>query len=171
MPAAEAEPLRIEPLDERHERASFTCGVDALDRYFRAQAGHNMRKRVATCFVLVAGDGSVPFGYCTLSASTIALTDLPPSLAKRLPRYPRMPATLMGRLAVATSHRGKRLGEFLLLDAFSRALSSDIASFAFVVDAKDEEAAAFYARYRFLPLRQHGRRLFVPTAEIAKLFA
>ena len=76
----------------------------------------------------------------------------------------------MGRLAVASAHRGQRLGERLLLDAFSRALRSEIASFAFVVDAKGETAAAYYVRYGFLPLTRQGRRLFVPMAEIAKLF-
>jgi len=40
-----------------------------------------------------------------------------------------------------------------------------------VVDAKDDRAAAFYARYRFLPLTEGGRRLFVPMAEVAWLFA
>lgn len=77
----------------------------------------------------------------------------------------------MGRLVVASVHRGKRLGERLLLDALSRALRSEIATFAFVVDAKDGIAAAFYARYGFLPLTRDRRRLFVPMAEVAKLFA
>ena len=90
---------------------------------------------------------------------------------KRLPRYPAVPATLMGRLAVDRRHQRRRFGELLLFDAFSRALRSEIASYAFVVDTKDDQAAAFYARYRFLPLAQGGRRLFVPMAEIAKLFA
>ena len=77
----------------------------------------------------------------------------------------------MGRLVVASVHRGKRLGERLLLDALGRALRSEIATFAFVVDAKDGIAAAFYARYGFLPLTRARRRLFVPMAEVAKLFA
>lgn len=54
---------------------------------------------------------------------------------------------------------------------FRRALESEIASYAFIVDAKDETAARFYGRYRFLPLVQGGRRLFLPMAEIANLFA
>lgn len=163
--------LRVEPLAEKQDRSRFLCGADALDRYFRAQAGQYLRKRVATCFVLVAHGEPTPLGYYTLSSSVIALADLPSSLARRLPRYPLVPATLMGRLAVATSHRGRSLGELLLLDAFSRALRSEIASFAFVVDAKDERAAAFYGHYRFLPLDQQRRRLFVPMTEIANLFA
>ena len=84
--------------------------------------------------------------------------------------YPEVPATLMGRLAVDRRARGRRLGEFLLMDAFSRALRSEIAAYAFVVDAKNETAESFYKAYQLLPLGS-GRRLFIPVAEIAKLFA
>jgi predicted GNAT family N-acyltransferase len=161
---------RVEPLSERHDRESFSCGVEVLDRYFRTQAGQDSRKRVASCFVLVADDGSVA-GYYTLSATSIALGDLPPVLMKKLPRYPLLPATLMGRLAVDQRRRSRGLGELLLFDAFSRTLRSEIASYAFVVDAKDDAAQAFYERYRFIRLPSAGRRLFLPLAEIADLFA
>ena len=162
--------MRIVPLDEHHDRMGFECGVEPLDRYFRTQAGQDARKRVASCFVLTDG-GASPLGFYTLAATSIALAELPPTLARRLPRYPSMPATLLGRLAVDRRHRGRRLGELLLFDAFSRALRSQIATYAFVVDAKDSAAETFYAAYRFLPLIEGGRRLFLPMAEIAKLFA
>lgn len=126
---------------------------------------------MAYCFVLVAGDDPTPIGYYTLAATGIAFAELPEALAKRLPRYPVIPATLMGRLAIDARHRGQGHGEFLLLDAFSRALRSEIATYAFVVDAKDDKAAEFYRRYQFLPLVEGSRRLFVPIAEIARLFA
>jgi predicted GNAT family N-acyltransferase len=157
---------RFEPLGAHHQRATFSSGVEALDRYLQTQAS---RKRVASCFVLAAADGSVA-GYYTLSATGIALTDLPPALGKKLPRYPLVPATLMGRLAVDRRRRGEGLGELLLFDAFSRSLSSEIACYAFVVDAKDGVAQSFYEHYRFRRLTSAGRRLFLPIAEIAALF-
>src|SRR6266542_2950755 len=107
---------RFEPLGKQHDRAVFACGVEALDRYFRVQAGQDSRNRITSCFVLVSGDGSVA-GYYTLSATGVALADLPPELAKKLPRYPVVPATLMGRLTVDQRQRGQGLGEFLLFDA------------------------------------------------------
>lgn len=163
--------FRIEPLSDRHDRAAFTSGVDPLDQYLRTQAGQDVRRRVAACFVLVAGEDTGAIGFYTLAAASVALIDLPEKLAKRLPRYPALPAVLMGRMAVDQRHRRQRLGELLLFDAFRRALQSEIASFAFIVDAKDEAAGGFYNRYRFLPLGDGGRRLFLPMAEIAKLFA
>jgi GNAT superfamily N-acetyltransferase len=159
---------RIEPLRDSHDRSRFSCGVEALDRYLRTQATQDVRRRVASCFVIVDALGFVG-GYYTLSATSIALADLPSALSKKLPRYPSVPSTLMGRLAVDRLHRGKGLGELLLFDAFSKTLRSKIASYAFIVDAKDDVAAAFYERYRFRKLTITGRRMFVPMAEIAAL--
>jgi ribosomal protein S18 acetylase RimI-like enzyme len=119
--------------------------------------------------VLVADDASIA-GYYTLSATSMALTDLPAPLAKKLPRYPAVPATLMGRLAVDSRRRRRGLGEVLLLDALSRILRSEIASYAFVVDAKDDAAQAFYHRYSFVRLVSAGRRMFLPLAQAAALF-
>lgn len=162
--------MLVEPLDDRHDRAGFESGVDVLDRYFRTQASQDVRRRVASCFVLVEGDPT-PLAFSTLAATSIALSNLPATLAKRLPRYPLVPATLLGRLAVDRRHRGRRLGEHMLMDAFARALRSEIATFAILVDAKDESAAAFYRAYDFLPLDNAGRRLFIPMTEVAGLFA
>jgi predicted GNAT family N-acyltransferase len=169
MAKAALSAYRIEPLGDEHDRAAFSCGVEALDRYLRVLAGQDSRRRVASCFVLIAEDGSVA-GYYTLSATSVTLADLPPELARRLPRYPAIPATLMGRLAVDRRRHGQGLGELLLFDAFSRTLRSETASYAFVVDAKDDAAQAFYQHYRFARLSSAGRRLFLPLAEIAALF-
>lgn len=162
---------RIQPLSEQHNRAVFSCGVEELDRYFRMQVGQDVRRRIASCFVLVGPDGTIA-GYHTLSATSLLLTDLPLELAKKLPRYPAVSAILMGRLAVERQHRGHGLGELLLLDACARALRSEIASYALVVDAKDGAAQAFYERYGFVPLSSAGtnRRLLLPLAQIAALF-
>jgi ribosomal protein S18 acetylase RimI-like enzyme len=163
--------VQIESLNDRHDRAAFDCGVEPLDRYFRTQAGQDVRKRVASCFVLTEGSGGSPIGFYTLAAMSIELTGLPSALAKRLPRYPKVPAVLMGRLAVDAQHRRRGFGELLLLDAISRSLRSEIAAYAFVVDAKDDAAAAFYGAYGLMSLVEEGRRMFLPMAEAAKLFA
>jgi len=41
----------IEPLGEKHNRAAFSCGVEALDSYLHKQAGQDARKRAAAPFV------------------------------------------------------------------------------------------------------------------------
>lgn len=166
-------PLRAEALAGHHDRTGFTCGVEALDRYLRQQASQDVRSGVAAAFVLTPGDGLIA-GYYTLSASTINLDGISPVLAKKLPRYPVVPTTLLGRLAVHETLRGKRVGEALLFDAFKRAhlTVGNVASWAMIVDVKDESAQKFYERYKFLPLlNQDSRRLYLPMSEIKALVA
>lgn len=169
MEAGAGEALRVEALAARHDRSAFESGVEPLDRYFRVQAGQDSRKNMAAPFVLVLPNGTIA-GYYTLSATALQLGELPERTVRRLPRYPLVPATLLGRLAVDFHHRGKGYGRFLLADALYRALRSEIASFAVVVDAKDETARRFYVRESFLPFPDQPMKLFRPMADIAGLF-
>jgi GNAT superfamily N-acetyltransferase len=168
VPIAGDEALRIEPLASRHDRAGFESGVEPLDRYFRTQAGQDARKNMAAPFVLLLPDGGVA-GYYTLSSTSVRLAELPALTVRKLPRYPLVPATLLGRLAVDRRQQGKGYGRFLLADALYRAARSEIASFAVIVDAKDDNARRFYERESFLPLPEQPMRLFRPMADIAKL--
>lgn len=161
--------LRVQSLGPQHDRNSFVSGVDPLDRYFRTQAGQDARKNMAAPFVLVLPDGGIA-GYYTLSSTAVKLAELPDNMARRLPRYPLVPATLLGRLAVDKRFQGKGYGRFLLADALLRAVRSEIASFAVIVDAKDDAARRFYERESFLPLPDEPMKLFRPMADLAKLF-
>jgi predicted GNAT family N-acyltransferase len=162
--------FRIEPLGD-HERTAFSCGVQPLDRYFREQASQDARKRAAAPFVLLTADDRIA-GYYTLSSTIILADDLSPETIKRLkwPRYPELPATLIGRLARDINFRGQRIGELLLMDALKRALNSEIASLAIVVDAKDKPAVRFYAAHGFIQFPDTHNRLYLPMKTVAKLF-
>ena len=169
MPGAPRESLHVEPLGSHHDRASFASGVEPLDRYLRSQASQDARKNMAAPFVLVLPDGAIG-GYYTLSATAVKLADLPDQTARRLPRYPLVPATLLGRLAVDRRFQGKGYGRFLLADALYRVARNEIASFAVIVDAKDEAARRFYERESFLPFADQPMKLFRPVADIKQLF-
>jgi predicted GNAT family N-acyltransferase len=162
----------IEPLASAHDRAAFSCGVDALDHYLREQAGQDVRKRVAAVFVLTP-NGKTVAGYYTLSQFSVELDAVPEEVAKRLPKYPHVPATLLGRLAVSSQFRGQGLGEYLLMDALSQSheTSRKIASAAVIVDAKDGNSAAFYRKYGFLDLPKIPGRLFLPMKTIETLLS
>jgi GNAT superfamily N-acetyltransferase len=162
----------IEALGKHHDRAAFHSGNESLDRYFHQQARQDADKRVAAPFVAVRPpDTARVLGYYTLSASVVTLQDLPSELAGKLPRYPQMPVTLLGRLAVDLSARGQGLGEFLLMDALHRSLAhaAHIAAMAVMVDAKDDAAAAFYRHFSFTPLPANPRRLYLPMKTVAQL--
>lgn len=163
---------RVEPVQKSHGRDAFSCGHVTLDRYLQHQARQDAQSQVAAVFVAVMPPDSTVLGFYSLSASSINASDLPPDLVKKLPRYPHLPVTLLGRLAVDQSSKGQGLGKFLLLDALYRSLQAApaIAAMAVVVDAKDASAAAFYERYGFLPLSASQGRLFLPMKTVAALF-
>lgn len=161
--------LRVEPLGSGHDRSGFASGAEPLDRYFRTQAGQDARKNMAAPFVLLLPDGTIA-GYYTLSSTSVQLGELPEQTIRKLPRYPLVPATLLGRLAVDRRQQGKGFGRFLLADALHRAARSEIASFAVIVDAKDENARRFYERESFLPFPDQPMKLFRPMVDIRQLF-
>jgi GNAT superfamily N-acetyltransferase len=167
-PAPGPPPFVIEPLSAMHDRAGFACGVEVLDRYFISQATQDIRRRVSACFV--AGERGMPAvaGYYTIAASSIPLPELSQATAKKMPRYPLVPAVRIGRLAVALSHRGKGIGAGLLIDGIARAYRAEITAFAIVVDAKDAAAIAFYRHYGFAAFASAPMTLYLPLAEAAK---
>lgn len=163
----------VEPLHKQHDRKAFACGVELLDRYLHRQAGQDARKRIAASFVLVEKQSGRVAGYYTLSAMGIDAGELPIEITRELPRYPIIPATLLGRLAVDRQLQGRGLGEMLLMDALRRScrMSRQIASAAVVVDAIDDRAEAFYRGYGFRPFPRQERRLFVAMSVVEKLIS
>lgn len=161
-------PFWITPLDPAHDRTAFSCGFEALDRYLVEQVTQDIRRRVAACFVALA-DGQRIAGYYTLASASLLLADLPVSIGKKLPRYPTVPAVRMGRLAVDKTFQGQGLGGALLADALDRAIRSEIAASALMVDAKNEAAAAFYRHHGFIALPDTPLTLFLPLATVRHL--
>jgi GNAT superfamily N-acetyltransferase len=166
-------PEHINPLTKSHERKSFDCGHEDLNRYLREQARQDAEKRVAAPFVLTQPSDPKVLGFYTLSSSIIPFDELPEELMKRLPRYGQLPVTLLGRLAADRSAGGQGAGEFLLVDALGRSLEAaqQIAAMAVIVDAKNERAESFYRHFDFQPFQKTPLRLFLSMAQIAKLFA
>jgi GNAT superfamily N-acetyltransferase len=156
--------LVIEPLNRNHNRTAFNCGIESLDRYLQHQANQDIKRRVSRVFVVRSRqDETKVLGYYTLSTLSIDLSVLPEKLAKKLPKHP-IPAALIGRLAVDVSAQGKGIGKVLLSNAIKRtlAIGSDIAIYAIVVDAINEQAESFYMQYGFAHLASKGKRLFLP---------
>jgi GNAT superfamily N-acetyltransferase len=157
----------IEPLG-KHDRAAFSCGVAALDDWFRSRASQDERRNVARVFVTIDDRFGV-VGFYSLSSFALSIPELPEEHAKRLPRYDLIPAALIGRLARDLRVRGEGVGELLLADAVRRILDAarSLAVFAIVVDAIDERAAAFYRDFGFSPFPSRPLRLFMPASDAA----
>ena len=168
-------PVRIEALHKHHDKTGFDCVTESLNLYLKQLAKQEQQRRTAAVFVLVREDDPQVLGYYTLSQSSVLLSELPASRHKKLPRYPQVPTTLLGRLAVDQSCRGMRYGELLLMNALERAwtASQQVASFAMIVDVLEVEPdpMPFYLRYDFEALPTQPRRLFLPLQVCDQLFA
>ena len=156
-------PFQLVRLQSSHARATFNSGSAPLDNYFRHQLSQDIRRRVTTCYVALTSDKRIA-GFCTLASAALLLSELPADKAKKLPRYPTVPAVRMGRLAVERDFKGMGLGGALLADALNRAMRAEIAAYALVVDAKDEPAAAFYRHHGLIAFPGQPLTLFLPLA-------
>lgn len=162
--------FRIRPLDAAVDTAAFRCGQPSLDAYVRRYAAQDVRRDLTRVFVAAPEDDlRCLAGFFTLSAGSVNCSDLPPSLAHRLPRYP-VPVALIGRLAVGENFQGQGLGSILLADACKKVTqaSTALAMAGIVVDAKDERAASFYRHFGFLPLPGQPERLLLSAKAFRK---
>jgi GNAT superfamily N-acetyltransferase len=145
----------VQPLSRKHDREAFDCGSEALNAFLKTTARQHQDRGISRTFVLVEPDSAAPtrvIGFFALSACEGIASDLPPSLAKRLPR--NLPTVLLGRLAVDRNFQGQGYGSALLVEAIRRvaATASQIGIAGLFVDAKDEGASAFYQKFGFVPL-------------------
>jgi GNAT superfamily N-acetyltransferase len=171
--AVDPDVLRFEPLTKHHDRRAFACGVESLDRYLKTQATQDARRYAAAPFVAVPGETDPTIvGFYTLAPTRIDVSAFPGDAATALPKYPIIPAILLGRLAVDRRFLKQGCGEALLMDAMARTLrhASRIGGAAMIVDAKDDAAVRFYQSYDFRRFPERRDRLFLPMTVIRKLF-
>lgn len=161
----------IEPLTKGHQRKAFSCGNERIDRYFHEAVTQDIKRRYATCFVARDLETDRVAGFYTLSSSNVPLMAVPEPLASRLPRYPTVPAVLIGWLGRDHSYAGFGLGEALLFDAIKTVAEAPIGAHAIFADAIDGKAAAFYAAFGFMPLTDRSNTLYLPVATAQRLLS
>lgn len=158
--------------NHRKQKNYFSCGKALLDSYLKFQAGQDVKRKLAACFVSVDDQTGLIEGYYTLSNNSIPIGLVPEWYKNHLPEsYHSIPTTLIGRLAVDERFKGQGIGEMLLIDALLRSykVSASIGSFAVVVDPLDKEAQSFYEKYGFIQLPD-SQKMFLPMKTIQILF-
>jgi len=126
---------------------------------------------MARVYVLIdVGSGAVA-GYYTLSNYTVEPAALPSVIIHRFGRYPALPVTLLGRLALDQRYQARKLGGVLLRNALKKSLSvaEEVALCGVVVDAIDDDARGFYEHFGFTRLLDHEYKLFIPMDTVRKL--
>jgi len=181
----------IERWTKEHDASWFASDLFSITRYIKDQAHRDTSSKVSAIFVLVEPGSKQICGYYALSSISVAFSELPERMQKKLPRYSQVSGVLLGRLGVDkkfSEHETKRLGrkprlgEFLLIDAQERSLqhSKDVGSALMVLDVEMPNEAelrngardplAFYTQYGFVQLTANPRRVVKSMRSIAMEF-
>lgn len=155
-----------EPLTAAHDVSAFSCGKPSLDRWLQTRALANQDKGF-TAVMVVHENGRV-VGYYGLAPTSIVPTQLPRSIRTGQPPDP-VPCLLLAQLATDAGWTGKGIGTGLLRHALQRCVTaaSLIGGRALVVNAVDDDAAAFWNRRGFLPSKEDPLTLFRSITDIA----
>jgi ribosomal protein S18 acetylase RimI-like enzyme len=165
---------KIEPLSKAHDRDGFDCGSEPLNLFLKQTARQHASRGISRTFVLVEENALLPksiLGFFSLNLCQVKSELLSTDQAKKLPRT--VSGVRLGRLAVAKQLHGRGHGKDLLVAAMSKFLEIfDIAGgIGLFVDAKDNNAKAFYDHFGFISLPSNDLELFLPVASIQQAFA
>ena len=155
----------------KHDRAAFTSGNDRIDSYFRQTVSQDLKRGYAACYVLVENSSGKVAGFYTLSSHSVPLTEVPADVARKLPRYPSIPAVLMGWLGRDLTFRGQHIGSMLLADAITRLAHAPVGIHAICADAIDDAAAAFYREHQFQSFNSRPLSFYLPLKTALALIA
>ena len=163
--------LKIEVLSQEHNRADFDCGTDELNQYLRHIARQHLNKGMSRTFVLI--DDTKPteiLGFFTLASCEIHADNLPHKYAKKYPYI--APAAKLARLAVAGERQRQGLGTHMMMNAIERIItvSENLGIIGFLVDAKNNDAKAYYEQFGFIPLPDNPSKLFLPLATLRQAY-
>jgi len=161
--------VEVRPFDGSlvKKAASFSCGQPDLDEWLRHHAGQQERRNNTRTFLGVLPGSDQVIGYYATTTYRIEPDDTSVEYGAGHHRYP-IPAVLLARLAVDHHWQGAGIGRQLLVDALVRMAeaSRSVGFELVVVDAIDDTAVTFYARYGFSQFEGHPRKLFLPTKHL-----
>lgn len=157
---------RPRPIEATDEVAQFDCGEQTLNNWLNLRAIKNEADGNARTFVTVERESNLIAGYYCLSSNSLAheLADGP--LRRNAPDP--IPTILIGRLAVDQRFKGQGLGASLLQNALLKGIEAalHVGSRAFMVDALDDTAVAFYSKFDFRRLPGSGRLMYLRTKDV-----
>lgn len=156
----------VEKLSAHHQVAKFKCGKHTLDYYLRAHALKNQLLESSQTYVVHRN--LTVLGYMSLSFGSVSLDEIPAEMTGNMPPAYRVPIMLLARLAIDKSEQGKGLGKGLLKEAFLKTTAAaDIAGLrAILVDAIDEQAAAYYKKLGFVECPGHPQKLMISIQDV-----
>ncbi len=155
-----------EPLTAAHDVSEFDCGKPTLDHWLKTRALSNQEKGFTA--VLVVHEAGRVVGYYGLAPTAVVPNLLPRSIRTGQPPDP-VPCLLLGQLATDVGWAGRGIGTGLVKHALERCVTAAklVGGRALMVNAVDQEAAAFWRRRGFVPSKDDPLLLFRSIAAIA----
>ncbi|MEM9927797.1 MAG: GNAT family N-acetyltransferase [Cyanobacteria bacterium P01_D01_bin.50] len=161
----------VELLDKRHNRNSFDCGNEALNKFLKQTARQHIQKGISRTFVLIDTEQSeIIISFFTLTLCEVRVEKLPPKFAKKYPS--KIPGVKLARLAVSQLYQRQGIGEIMMIEAMKRALivAENAGGIGLFVDTKDEATKNYYSRYGFVSLEDAFLEMFLPLSTIVQMF-
>ena len=158
--------FRLEALRRDHQRRQFRSGEAQVDDWLKTKALEHQTKHLSVTKILLDAAGAIA-GYYTLATGQVDFGDLPPEVARHLPRR-SLPVAVLAWLGVRADRRGQGLGRFLLAQALRDCYDAGktFAFIAVILDCVSDSAKAFYQRWDFEELPGHPYRLFLSTSRL-----
>jgi GNAT superfamily N-acetyltransferase len=152
-------------LTAAHDVSQFTCGKPSLDHWLKTRALANQEKGFTA--VLVVHETGRVVGYYGLAPTAVVPGSLPRSIRTGQPPDP-VPCLLLGQFAVDTAWAGQGIGTGLLRHALERCVVAAelVGGRALIVNAVDDEAAAFWRQRGFLATKDDPHVLFRSMTDI-----
>ena len=163
------EGFRLEPLKREHPRRQFRCGEAMVDDWLQTKALQHQEKHLSATKVLLDPSHAIA-GYYTLATGQVDFGDLPPEIARKLPRR-ALPVAVLAWLGISTAYQGQGLGRLLLSQALRDCYDAG-QTFAFVaviLDCISDSAKTFYQHWDFTQLAGHRYRLFLTAGQLAAM--
>lgn len=157
------------PLAVDDDCAAFDCGRASLNTWFQRHAWTNHVAGITRTNVICDRDTGFVAGYVSLSAAQIERAFLPKAQQRNRPDP--IPVTLLGQLAIATTHQREGHAKSLLAFALKSALAAaaHVGSYAVITHPLDDAVRAFYGRFHFEDLPGDPKRaMFVRMTELER---
>lgn len=162
-----------EPINKSHDRSAFDCGNGELNTFLQkhARQSHDNGGAKTFCAIEDARPGKV-LGFYSVVPSAITYDRLPSIVTKGLPRH-KVGGFLLARIATLKELQGKGFGGQLLLAAGKRCLrvAAEAGGAVMLIDAKGEQAAAWYESYGAIRLEDTPLALVLPLKTIEATLA
>lgn len=157
-----------EPIAKSHDRKSFDCGNLELNEFLKKHARQNHDAGGSKTFCAIDdADPKRVLGFYSLAPASISHDRLPSSVTKGLPQHD-VGGFLLARVATDKTLQGRGLGGQLLLAAGKRCLrvAAEAGGTILIIDAKNDQAAAWYESYGAVRLEDAPLRLVLPLKTI-----